>query len=93
MTEAVRLLLIWIGFMSGLSFLLFGWDKLMAKLSRSRVPEVLLLGIAFFGGATGALLGMLLFHHKIRKSPFPALIPLFCILQLGLLWLTYAKRL
>ena len=89
MTETVRLLLIWLGVMSTLSLILFGWDKLMAKLGRSRIPEAALLGAALFGGGTGALLGMLLFRHKIRKAPFPVLVPLFFLLQLILLGWTY----
>ena len=58
----------------------------MAKLGRSRIPEAALLGAAFLGGGTGALLGMLLFRHKTRKAPFPVLIPLFFLLQLVLRW-------
>ena len=84
MSDTLRLLLIWLGVMSILSLLLFGWDKLMAKAGRSRIPEAALLGAAFFGGGTGALLGMLLFRHKIRKAPFPVLIPLFFLLQAAL---------
>ena len=85
MTELLKLILVWLGTVSILSFLLFGWDKLMAKLGRSRIPEAALLGAAFLGGGTGALLGMLLFRHKTRKAPFPVLIPLFFLLQLVLL--------
>lgn len=85
MSEILRLLLIWLGTVSILSLLLFGWDKLMAKLGRSRIPEAALLGAAFLGGGAGALLGMLLFRHKIRKAPFPVLVPLFFLLQLILL--------
>ena len=92
MTETVRLLLIWLGCLSALTFLLFGWDKLMAKLGRSRIPEAALLGAALFGGGTGALLGMLLFRHKIRKAPFPVLVPLFFLLQLALLgWVWFGR--
>lgn len=85
MADTVRLLLVWLGVVSILAFLLFGWDKLMAKLGRSRIPEAALLGAALLGGGAGALLGMLLFRHKIRKAPFPLLIPLFFLLQLLLL--------
>ncbi len=90
MTETVRLLLIWLGTLSALTFILFGWDKLMAKLGRSRIPEAALLGAALFGGGTGALFGMLLFRHKTRKAPFSVLVPLFFLLQiilLGWIWL------
>ena len=85
MADTVRLLLIWLGTLGVLTFLLFGWDKLMAKLGRSRIPEAALLGAAFFGGGAGALLGMLLFHHKIRKKRFSILVPLLFLLQLSLL--------
>ena len=91
MTENVQRLLILLAVMSLLTLILFGWDKLMAKLGRSRIPEAALLGAAFLGGGTGALLGMLLFHHKIRKAPFPVLVPLFFLLQLGLLGWTFSR--
>ena len=92
MAESLRLLLIWLGVMSVFALILFGWDKLMAVLGRSRIPEAALLGAALFGGGTGALLGMLLFRHKIRKAPFPVLIPLFFLLQLILLvWVRFGR--
>ena len=84
MAESLRLLLIWLGVMSAFALILFGWDKLMAVLGRSRIPEAALLGAAVLGGGTGALLGMLLFRHKIRKAPFPVLVPLFFLLQAAL---------
>ena len=46
MRETVYLLLIWLGVASALALVLFGWDKLMAKLHRRRVPEAALLGCA-----------------------------------------------
>ena len=91
MTEPVRLLLIWLGTLSGLSLLLFGWDKLMAVLGRSRIPEAALLGAAVLGGGAGALLGMLLFRHKIRKAPFPVFVPLCVLLQTILLGWTVLR--
>ena len=87
MTEPVRLLLIWLGSVSLLTFFLFGWDKLLAKRRCRRVPEAALLGAALFGGALGGLLGMLLFRHKLRKDLFRVLIPLFLLLQAALLCL------
>ncbi|MBR6399201.1 MAG: DUF1294 domain-containing protein, partial [Lachnospiraceae bacterium] len=47
-----------------------------------RVPERVLLALAVFGGSPGALMGMLVFHHKTRKSKFMVLVPLFLILHL-----------
>lgn len=76
MKESVRLLLIWLGVTSLLAFLLFGWDKLMAKAHRHRIPEAALLGCALMGGSAGGLLGMAAFHHKTRKPLFRWLVPL-----------------
>lgn len=79
MNDSIRLLLIWLGVTSTLDFILFGWDKLMAKLHRRRVPEAALLGCALMGGSAGAALGMALFHHKTRKPLFHRFVPL-CLL-------------
>lgn len=76
MKETVRLLLIWLGITSTLAFLLFGWDKLLAKLRRRRIPEAALLGCVLLGGSAGGMLGMALFRHKTRKPPFPWSVPL-----------------
>ena len=76
MRETVYLLLVWLSVTSALAFVLFGWDKLMAKKHRRRVPEAALLGCAFLGGSAGAALGMALFHHKTRKPLFRRLVPL-----------------
>lgn len=46
MRETVYLLLIWLGVTSALAFVLFGWDKLLAKAHRRRIPEAALLGCA-----------------------------------------------
>ena len=71
--------------MSIIAFAVYGADKLGAKLNdpknrHTRVPEAVLLGLAFFGGAWGAALGMLVFHHKIRKPRFRILVPIAVIL-------------
>ena len=51
MRETVYLLLIWLGVTSVLAFVLFGWDKLLAKTHRRRIPEAALLGCALLGAA------------------------------------------
>lgn len=93
MREPVRLLLIWLGATSLLAFVLFGWDKLMAKARRRRVPEAALLGCALLGGSAGALLGMALFRHKIRKPMFRRLVPLSLWAHAALLaWAAFAPQ-
>ena len=62
--------------------LIYGYDKLMAKLGKRRVPEKVLLTIAFLMGGAGAGLGMLLFRHKTRKAKFTILVPLALIVNL-----------
>ena len=91
MKETVYLLLIWLGVTSALAFVLFGWDKLLAKTHRRRVPESALLGCALLGGSAGAVLGMAAFHHKTRKPPFPWFVPLCLLAHAALLaWAVYS---
>ena len=92
MDETVRLLLIWLGVLSVVAFLLYGWDKAMAKLRRRRIPETALLCCAALGGSAGAALGMAVFHHKIRKPPFRYGVPLMLCAHAALLaWAALAK--
>lgn len=89
MRETVRLLLVWLGVTSVLAFILFGWDKLMAKKHRRRVPEAALLGCALMGGSAGAALGMAVFRHKTRKPLFRGLVPLALCVHAALLVLAF----
>jgi uncharacterized membrane protein YsdA (DUF1294 family) len=62
------------------TWLLVAWDKAIAGRDVTRVPENVLLFLAFVGGAGGLLLGMKLFRHKTRKSSFQyALVAIFGI--------------
>jgi len=69
-----------------LSFLFYGFDKLMAKLSWLRVPEVLLHALAFFGGVLGALVAQQLFWHKTTKRSFQVVFWLIFAFQVVLLY-------
>ena len=70
------------------AFFLYGIDKLKAKCHAWRIKESVLLGIAFLGGAVGALLGMLVFRHKTRHWYFRVVVFLGLLWQLALyLWL------
>ena len=65
-------------------------DKRKAQKGRWRIPESMLLLLAFFGGAIGALMGMRVFHHKTKHWKFKILVPLFLVMQLALAgWLIY----
>jgi uncharacterized membrane protein YsdA (DUF1294 family) len=71
------------------TFVTFGYDKIIAGTDRTRVPENVLLLTAFTGGTLGALAGMLVFHHKTSKRRFQARFWLVVVVQLALL-ATYA---
>ena len=51
-------------------------DKHAAEKSSRRVPESVLLGVAYGGGCFGIFFGMLIFHHKTRHSRFRIGVPL-----------------
>ena len=58
------------------AFLLYGLDKSFAVKHKRRIPEATLIAVACIGGAPGALLGMLIFHHKTKKKKFRITIPI-----------------
>ncbi|HOV50815.1 MAG TPA: DUF1294 domain-containing protein [Candidatus Cryosericum sp.] len=60
----------WLAVMTAVTFLTYGYDKLVAGTGATRIPEKVLLALAFAGGTAGALLGMRLFHHKTSKQSF-----------------------
>lgn len=62
------------------AFALYGFDKHRAYYAKSRIPEAVLIFIAFIGGAFGALMGMLFFRHKTRKSRFRVWVPVALII-------------
>ena len=66
-----------------LCFLSFAYDKWQAIHKGWRVPEKVLLGQSFLGGALGGILGMYLCRHKTRKPRFLVLMPVGL-----LLWIT-----
>lgn len=60
----------WLLVVTGITFLTYGYDKLIAGTGATRVPERALLTLAFAGGTVGAILGMRVFHHKTSRETF-----------------------
>ena len=56
-------------------------DKYKAVKKRWRIPEAVLMGVAFLGGSLGAILGMYLVRHKTRHPLFAAGLPLLLMAQ------------
>lgn len=53
-----------------ITYIIWGYDKLRAKLQQWRIPENTLYALIILGGGAGALLGMIVFRHKTRKLKF-----------------------
>ena len=82
MKELMMIFLAYLAFMSLVSFILYGSDKRKAKRQKWRVPEKVLLGFGFLGGAFGGLIGMRTFRHKTKHWYF------WVINILGVIWQT-----
>lgn len=65
-------------------------DKRFAVRHR-RVPERVLLLLAFLGGGAGAFFGMTVFRHKTKHMKFIILVPLSIILHLAV-WQFFGER-
>ena len=74
----IYLLMIWNLF----TFLIMEIDKWKSIHQRYRISECFLLACGFFLGSIGIALGMIVFHHKTRKTKFKILIPIFVILHI-----------
>lgn len=78
-----NILWIYLGIISFVTFILFAADKIKAKRNKWRIRESMLLIFSAAGGSAGALLGMLICRHKIRKWYFAVLIPLMLIIHIA----------
>jgi len=77
-----RPLFIYLGIINVVTFITYGFDKLMAIEGGWRIRIVTLLFLAFIGGSIGALLAMYIFHHKTSKDYFAVGVPLIIIMQI-----------
>lgn len=76
----MKWMIIYLLIINVITFFLYGIDKYKAVKGRWRIPEATLILFAMIGGAAGALLGMVIWHHKTRKWKFRILIPLFLVI-------------
>jgi uncharacterized membrane protein YsdA (DUF1294 family) len=74
----------WMGLASVVAFIAHGLDKRAAIRGRRRVPEARLHLMELIGGWPGALLAMLLFHHKTSKPSFLVITVAIVVLWGGL---------
>ncbi len=60
----------WVAAVNLVSFAVNAWDKRQGRGQKRRVPEWVLLALAFLGGWPAAALAMALLGHKTRKTSF-----------------------
>ncbi len=71
--------------------LLYGLDKIKARSGAWRIPEKLLITLALCMGALGALAGMRIFRHKLKKPLFSIGVPV-CLLLNAVFMYIFFKR-
>ena len=77
----MKLFPIYLLLINAAGFLLMHLDKYKAKNNLWRIPERILLAVAFAGGSLGSLLGMYAARHKTKHLKFRLLLPLFLLIQ------------
>jgi uncharacterized membrane protein YsdA (DUF1294 family) len=82
---------IWLVIASGITFLLYGFDKAQSQKHGWRVPEVVFHGLALSGGFPGGWAGCLIFRHKTRKGFFVFVLVVSTVINLGL-WYWFIFR-
>lgn len=70
-------------------YIVFGYDKWQAKREGQRVPEKVLMLMAFFFGAIGAWIGMQSFRHKTKHRLFTIGVPICIVLNLVAIYLIF----
>lgn len=78
----LKIALVYLVLINIITFIIYVDDKRRARRSRWRTSEATLVTLAIIGGSLGALLAMILFHHKTRHTSFVIGIPTIFITQL-----------
>ena len=65
-----------------IAFVIYWFDKWMARAHGWRIPELVLWGLALCGGSIGAMLAVEVLHHKNRKLSFQLVLWLIILAQL-----------
>ncbi len=77
------ILILYLIFINFMGIATMASDKIRAMERRFRIPEAVLFTVAIIGGSIGCIVGMFLFHHKIRMAKFRFGLPLILVLQIG----------
>ena len=67
-----------------ITFVIYWFDKWMARSGSWRIPELALWCLAALGGSIGALMAIELLHHKNKKLSFQLVLWLIILIQLAL---------
>ena len=83
MSTPLLITLIYVAVMSVISIVICVYDKLFSKFNnvKLRIPEKVLMLLAFLGGSVAMYLCMLLIRHKTKHVKFMLGIPIFILLH------------
>ena len=87
-----KVLLWYLVVMNFVSLIAYALDKIRAIEHASRVRNIILLALAFFGGSIGAITGMYIFRHKTKKDYYTVGVPLIIIMQLVVLFFLMNRK-
>lgn len=95
MSQPLSAILLYVVAISAITFVIFGIDKLKARLSHRRISERTLFNLCLLGGTPGGGLAMIMFRHKISKASFRRTYFVILILQIavvgGGLWIARSR--
>ena len=77
---------VWLAVASGITFILYGWDKFQSRRGGRRVPEVVLHGWALAGGFPGGWAGRAVFRHKTKKGFFVFVLAVSTAIHVVVYW-------